>query len=218
MEKIRDALKEEVVLYARLMDEKGLVNSLEGNLSVMDRETGNLYITPSGMRKRFLDKDTVAVLDKDGKQISGTKKYSSEALLHLAALKARPDCNAAAHMHAPYLTAYAYCCKDIVLKCSVTFSLVFEKIPCLPYGEPGTIHIADGIEDMIRDNDLILLGNHGCLAVGKTLEDACKLVESAEEVLRIYHITKEIGPVHNLTDEQLESMVTRHPGSKRNKR
>lgn len=42
MEKIRDALKEEVVLYARLMDEKGLVNSLEGNLSVMDRETGNL--------------------------------------------------------------------------------------------------------------------------------------------------------------------------------
>jgi L-fuculose-phosphate aldolase len=78
-------------------------------------------------------------------------------LLHEAALKARPDCNAAAHIHAPYLTAYAYCGKDIKLKCSTTFSLVFEEIPCLPYGLPGTIHIADGIEDAIKDHDLILL-------------------------------------------------------------
>ena len=39
---------------------------------------------------------------------------------------------------------------------------------------PGTIHIADGIEDAIKDHDLILLGNHGCIAVGKTLEDAVK--------------------------------------------
>ena len=47
-----------------------------------------------------------------------------------------------------------------------------------------TIHIADGIEDAIKDHDLILLGNHGCIAVGKTLEDAVKIVEAAEEVLK----------------------------------
>ena len=113
--------------------------------------------------------------------------------------------------------AYAYCGKDIKLKCSTTFSLVFEEIPCLPYGLPGTIHIADGIEDAIKDHDLILLGNHGCIAVGKTLEDAVKIIEAAEEVLKIYHLTKEIGPVHNISDDDLEELYNNHPGSRRNR-
>ena len=211
-------LKRELVYYSKLMDEKGLVNSLEGNLSIMDREKGLLYITPSGVRKRLIDEEMVAVVDHHGNQVDGTFKHSSEILLHEAALKARPDCYAVAHIHAPYLTAYAYCCKDIVLKCSTTFALLFEKIPCLPYGEPGTIHIADGIEEVIKEYDVILLANHGCVAVGKTLEDACKMIEAAEEVLKIYHLTKDIGPVRDISEEGLESMYKNHPGSRRNRR
>lgn len=210
-------LKKEVCEYARLMDELGLVNTTEGNLSVMDRETGYLYITPSGLRKRFINEDLVAVLDADGKQIEGNGKRSSEYLLHVAALKARPDCAAVAHIHAPYLTAWAFCGKDIEIKCSTTFSLLFEKIPCLPYGEPGTVHIADGIEEAMKEHDLILLANHGCVAVGKTLEDACKLIEAAEEVLKIYRMATEIGEVSNISDEQLESMYENHPASRRNR-
>ena len=187
-------LKKEILYYAKLMDEKGMVNTLEGNLSILDRETGKMYITPSGTRKRFLNEDKIAVVNtENGEQIEGTVKRSSEILLHEAALKARPDCNAAAHIHAPYLTAYAYCGKDIKLKCSTTFSLVFEEIPCLPYGLPGTIHIADGIEDAI------------------------KIIEAAEEVLRIYHLTKDIGPVHNISDNDLEELYENHPGSRRNR-
>ena len=211
-----DDLKKEVVFYSSLLDEKGLVNTLEGNISILDRETGELYITPSGIRKRFLNEDLIAVM-KDGDQIGGSAKRSSEYLLHIAALKARPDCSAVVHVHSPYLTAYAYCGRDIKLKCSTTFSLVFEEIPCLPYGEAGTIHIADGIEDAIKDHDLILLSNHGCVAVGKTMEDAVKLVEAAEEVLRIYHLTKSIGEVKNIPDDKLESLYENHPSSRRNR-
>ena len=211
-------IKKEIVFYAKLMDEKGLVNTLEGNLSILDRETGKLYITPSGTRKRFLKEDMIAVV-KDGEQIGGTAKKSSEFLLHEAALKARPDCNAVAHIHAPYLTAYAYCGKNISLKCSTTFALVYgEEIPCLPYGEAGTVHIADGIEDIIRHHDLILLGNHGVVSVGKTMEDAIKIIEAAEEVLKIYHITKEIGSVKNIPEDQWKSLVENHPGSIKNRK
>lgn len=213
----KNNMKKEVVYYAKLMDGKGLVNTLEGNLSVFDRESGELYITPSGMRKRFLNEDMIAVM-KDGKQIEGSMKRSSEYLLHEAALRARPDCNAVAHLHAPYLTAYAYCGKDISLKCSTTFALVYgEKIPCLPYGEAGTIHIADGIEDVIKYHDLILLGNHGVVAVGKTLEDAVKIIEAAEEVLKIYHITKQIGEVKDIPEDKWNSLIENHPGSIKNR-
>ncbi len=80
--------------------------------------------------------------------------------MHEAALRARPDCNAVVHAHAPYLTAYAYCNKSIAIKCSTTFGLLFGDIPCLPYGEPGTKHIADGIEDAMKEHELVLLANH----------------------------------------------------------
>ena len=70
---------------------------------------------------------------------------------------------------------------------------------------------------MAKDHDLILLGNHGCIAVGETLEDAVKIIEAAEEVLRIYHLTKDIGPVHNISDNDLEELYENHPGSRRNR-
>ena len=72
-------LKKEIVYYAKLLDEKGLVNTLEGNLSILDRETEKIYITPSGTRKRFLNEDKIAVVNtENGEQIEGTVKKSSE--------------------------------------------------------------------------------------------------------------------------------------------
>lgn len=211
-----DRIKKELVTYAKILDLKGLVNSAEGNLSIYDRETDELYITPSGTRKAFLDEDKIAIMKGDI-QTGGSLKHSSEYLLHVAALKARDDCNAVAHIHAPYLTAYAYCGKDIELKCSTTFSLLFERIPCIPYGEAGTIHIADGIEEAMMENNLVLLGNHGVVSVGETLEEAVKLVEAAEEVLKIYSLTKAIGPVKDIPEDKLESLLEHHPASKRNR-
>lgn len=211
------SIKNEIVKYAKILDSKGLVNSVEGNLSIIDRETGELYITPSGTRKLFLNEDSIAVLHGD-KQIGGNLKRSSEYLLHVAALNARPDCNAAAHIHAPYLTAFAYCAKDIEIKCSTTFALLFgNKIQCLPYGEPGTVHIADGIDEVLKNNDLVLLANHGVIAVGKTLEDAVKIIEAAEEVLKIYMIANGIGTLSNITSRQYESLNNNHLASIKNR-
>ena len=42
---------EELAKFSRLAEQKGMVNSLEGNLSVIDRATVNIYITPSHKAK-----------------------------------------------------------------------------------------------------------------------------------------------------------------------
>ena len=70
-------LKKEVLYYAKLMDEKGMVNTLEGNLSILDRETGKMYITPSGTRKRFLNEDKIAVV-KDKEQTGNKSRELSK--------------------------------------------------------------------------------------------------------------------------------------------
>lgn len=137
-------IKKEIVLYSKILDEKGLVNSLEGNLSIMDRESGLLYITPSGTRKRFLDEDMVAVV-KGQEQVGGSVKKSSEYLLHEAALKARPDCSAVAHLHAPYLTAYAYCNKTVRSSVPLHFHLYLRKSHACPTVRPEPYILRTGL-------------------------------------------------------------------------
>ncbi|WP_019552958.1 class II aldolase/adducin family protein [Propionispira raffinosivorans] len=206
-------LKKEIIQYAKLLEAQGLVNSLEGNISILDRTAGELYITPSGTRKTFLTEDMIAVMKGD-QQIGGTLKRSSEYLLHEAALRVRPDCNAVVHAHAPYLTAYAYCNKSINIRCSTTFGLFFGDIPCLPYGEPGTVHIADGIEEAMKEHELILLANHGCVCIGKTMENAVSILEAAEAVMKIYQMAKTVGEISDLSPEQWEQLGNNHPGRK----
>lgn len=194
-------IKQQLIECAIFLEEKGYVSALEGNISIFDRETGLLYITPSGTRKKSLKPEDIAVMDGDV-QVGGNKKRSSEYLLHQAALAAREDCCAVVHTHAPYLTAYAFCGKSVEIKCSTTFAAMHTDIPCLPYGEPGGADITNGIAQAIQGHSMVLLANHGAVCVAKNLPLACYILESTEGVLESYEKAK-VMDVSNLTEEQL---------------
>lgn len=170
----------QVSLYSKIAEAKGLVNSLEGNLSVIDRSTGNIYITPSHKAKALLEPEDVCVVSPEGEQIGGRGKKSSEFFLHEAAYKARPDCNAVFHCHSPYLTAYAFAYRDFQTDPDTFLHKIFGNIVCLPYGEHGTHDIHKGIEDALDGRPVALLGGHGVVCVGEDLEDAIGILEAAE--------------------------------------
>ena len=169
-----------VARFSRIAEEKGLVNSLEGNLSMIDRATGNIYITPSHKAKSLLTPEMICVVSPTGEQIGGTGKKSSEFFLHEAAYKARPDIGAVFHCHSPYLTAYAFAYRDFETDQKTFLHQIFDCIPCLPYGEHGTHEIHNGIEDALAGRPVALLGGHGVVCVGEDLEDALGLLEAAE--------------------------------------
>ena len=179
---------EELVKFARLAEEKGMVNSLEGNLSIMDRATGNIYITPSHKAKCFLTPEQICVIAPDGTQIGGTEKKSSEFYLHEAAYQARPDITAVVHCHTPYLTAYALAYRDFETPSDTFLHQIFGTISCMPYGEHGTHGVHKGIEDALEGRPVALLGGHGVVCVGTDIEDAMGLVEAAENYAKTLHI------------------------------
>ena len=192
--------RKEVCYYAHICEEKGLVNTIEGNISILDRENGLLYITPSRTRKLDLKEEDVAVLNfETEEQISG-KKASSEYRLHKAALLARPDCNAVVHSHATYLTAYAILGKSIKYDCVNLFKAVKGEVKCLPYGTAGTTHIADGIEEALDGRPVCLLGNHGAVSVGATLELAEGWMEALEATVKTVEIAKTIGETNPIPE------------------
>ncbi|MBQ8358759.1 MAG: class II aldolase/adducin family protein [Oscillospiraceae bacterium] len=182
----------EVAKFSAIAEQKGLVNSLEGNLSMIDRQTGNIYITPSHKMKSLLSPEQICVVDASGGQIGGSGKKSSEFFLHEAAYKARPDIGAVFHCHAPYLTAYAFAYRDFETPEDTFLHQIFGTVKCLPFGEHGTHAIHQGIEDALDGRPVALLGGHGVVCVGQDLEDAIGLLEAAENFARTVALKQEL--------------------------
>ena len=197
-----------VLTVAKRLDEKGILNAVEGNISV---KCGDLvYITPSGKNKAFLTEDMVAILDMDGNQVGGSCKASSEYKLHLHAYKARPDVCGVIHAHPTYLTAYALCGKPVRSDAYPELIVVYGSIEVAAYGRPGTDDICKEVAPLLQKEDVILLQNHGALSVGKTVFDAMNALEAAEASARILTIAPQVGKVNDLSKEELDALWQIH--------
>lgn len=202
-----EELKQIIVEIAKIMDEKNLINAHEGNLSI--KHEGKILITPSGRSKASLTTDMIAVIDETGKQFEGKLRYSSEFLLHVAAYRLRDDIGAAIHCHAPYLTSYALNNQPIESKAYPEMINLFGKIPVVPYGTPGTDEIAAEMGPHITESKVVLLANHGVLAVGIDLYDAFNLMQAAESIAYILTLAQNLGHVKDLTPEQVARVSRR---------
>jgi len=94
------AILEELVTTARALVRDGLVRGAGGNVSARDEDL--MWISPSGFS--FLDagpEDYPAVSIAKGEVVRGTRRPSSEVLMHLAMYRRRPELRAAIHTHPP---------------------------------------------------------------------------------------------------------------------
>ena len=197
----------EVIRVSKAMEAAQLVNTFEGNLSI--KEDGLLYITPARTRKSSLTEDLICVIDENGQQIHGTKKSSSETIMHKNTYAARDDVKAVIHCHSPYLTAHAICHVPIDQKCHPEIMFHFKDIPVAPYGKPGSDEIIGQALPYLKNRNLVLLGNHGVLAVGSTLEKAFQRIEAAEKFAMEISITRSLGPVVDIPQSEIERILAR---------
>src|SRR6476619_4466668 len=86
-------LKEQTCDIGRRIWLKGFCAGNEGNHSYRIGEN-RILCTPTGISKGNLKPDDICTVDMEGKQISGTRKRTSEILMHLQIYKARPDVKA----------------------------------------------------------------------------------------------------------------------------
>lgn len=196
----------EVLEVAKRLDEKGLCNAFEGNVSV--KRNGILYITPSGKNKATLTEEMIAVFDEEGNQISGIYPASSELKMHRAVYGMRDNIGGVVHSHAPFLTAYALCAKPFESLAHTEMLWDHKKVEVVPYGRPGSDDIYKGADKIFqKGRDICLLANHGVLAVGGTVFDALNKLESVENACKICTIAKLIGEPANLPADEVEALL-----------
>ena len=208
MRKMNIQLIQEIMAVAKRLDEKGLVNAYEGNIST--KENGLIYITPTGKNKGLLTEEMIAIVDGEGNQIGGNCRPTSELPMHTNTYKIRDDIGGVVHCHPTFLTAYALCNKPVETRAYPEMMGNFGRFECAPYGRPGTEDILKGAIPIFEHSDIVLLGNHGVLAVGKTATDAMNKIEAAEAITKTVFIANILGKQVELSDEECNFFLSLH--------
>lgn len=199
---ILEELRAHVLQTALLLPKYNLVWMAGGTVCAHDSQTGYVVVTPSGLDYERLTPDDMIVTDMDLNLVEGKFRPSVALNLWIGFMRARSELNAVVHTHSPYATA---------------FSVVYQSIPVITetmadwFGQPVPVTRYLSVEDpdfptlpveVMGNGYAVLLGNHGPITVGKTLEHALERAVTLEEAARTYSIAQTISVPVPLTDEQ----------------
>jgi L-fuculose-phosphate aldolase len=199
-------LKEQICEIGRRLYTKGFAAANDGNITVRlnDRE---VLCTPTMVSKGYMKPEDVCKVDYEGKQLAGTRKRTSEVLLHLAVYKQRPDVMAVVHCHPPHATAFAVAHEPIP-KCVLPEVEVFlGEVPFAVYETPGGQKFADTVVPFARESNTVILANHGTVTFGPTLENAYFNTEIIDAYCRILILARQLGRVNYFTEEQTKELL-----------
>ena len=190
----------------------GLNQGTSGNLSV--RHGDDMLITPSGVPAERVEAAMVAAMPLDGDgEWSGPAKPSSEWRLHRDIFRARPDVGAVVHTHSLYATVLATQHRDIPALHYMIAAFGGPSIRCTPYAPFGTQALSDLIVTHLGDRHGVLLGNHGMVATGTTLEQATWRAAELELLAKTTVLATLGGtPPVILPDDEIARTVARFAG------
>ncbi len=199
-------IKEEMCEIGRRVYAKGFAAANDGNITVRLNER-EILCTPTMVSKGFLKPEDICKVDYEGNQLAGTRKRSSEVLLHLAVYKHRPDVHSVVHCHPPYATAFAVA-REPIPKCVLPEVEVFlGEVPMAVYETPGTQKFAETIVPYVKDCNTIILANHGTVTFGPTLEKAYWNSEIIDAYCKILLLAKQLGAVHYFSEQETRELL-----------
>lgn len=185
---------------------KGFAAANDGNITVRLNER-EVLCTPTMVSKGYLKPEDICKVDYDGKQLAGTKKRTSEVLLHLVVYKQRADVNAVVHCHPPHATAFAVA-REPIPKCVLPEVEVFlGEVPMAVYETPGGQKFADTIAPYVRDCNTIILANHGTVTFGPDLEKAYWNTEIIDAYCNILILARQLGRVNYFSEQQTKELL-----------
>ncbi len=202
-----EELRQLVVNYGKKMSHAGLSTGTSGNISILDRESGHMAISPSGIGYFDTTCEDVVIMDLEGNVVDGTRKPSSEWALHTAMYKAKPKANAVVHTHSVYCCTFAALHQPLRAVHYVIADAEASTIPCAPYETFGSQALVDTTMRRLGKSNAILLANHGLLTCGSTLKSAYSLARNMEFVAEVQYRAMSIGTPQILSAEDMDVVM-----------
>ncbi|PKP52396.1 MAG: aldolase [Bacteroidetes bacterium HGW-Bacteroidetes-1] len=194
--------KKELAYFMRRLYKRGLTTTSGGNISLRISDD-RILITPSQTDKGRMKSTDIGVLNINGEIIHSQLKLSMETGLHLAIYKARPDINAIVHAHPPFATSFAAAHQDINTNLLSESRAILGTPLLSSYALMGSYELSQIVAETSKKTNVILMANHGIVAVGVTLLEAFDRIEVLENCAKVNAITKIIGQAQPLDPEQV---------------
>jgi len=199
-------MKKEICEVGDRLYKRGFAAANDGNITyrVSERE---VLCTPTMVCKGFLKPDDICTIDMQGNQLAGSRKRSSEALLHLEIMKARPDVKSVVHCHPPHATAFAVA-REPIPQCVLPEVEVFlGEVPITKYETPGGKDFAQTILPFVHKTSVIILANHGTVSYGENVERAYWWTEILDAYCRILMMARGLGRVEYLDEQKSRELL-----------
>ncbi len=127
---MNEDMKKEVLESNLTLKKRGLVIFTWGNVSAIDRPSGQVVIKPSGVPYATMKIEDLVVVDLDGNTIEGQYKPSSDLATHLELYKRFSECGAVVHTHSRMATAWAQAGIDLPAYGTTHADYFYGAIPC----------------------------------------------------------------------------------------
>lgn len=182
----QNKLKRELVNISQRCGAQGWCPGVHGNTSVIDSNLKQVYIKKTGADLNRLKLKDILTVDLNGNILKGDGKPSMEMTFHLGIYKVRKDAGAVIHVHSPFATAYAVAGIKIPMVTEAA-KLILIDVPLLPNAAPGSTELAAMVVDGFKDLQVkaVVLGEHGIVAIGGTLENAYHTASLVEDTAKV---------------------------------
>ncbi|MCB1501139.1 MAG: class II aldolase/adducin family protein [Bauldia sp.] len=198
------ALRQEMVDICRRMNASGINQGTSGNLSA--RIDGGFLITPTSLPYDRMEAEDIVEMSYDG-TYAGKHRPSSEWRFHRDIMKHREDINAILHCHSIYATTLACQYKPIPAFHYMVGVAGGTTIRVAPYATFGTQQLSDNAIEALEGRLACLLGQHGQISLGKTLEASLWLATEVETLARLYVQALPLGDLPILSDEEMARVI-----------
>lgn len=200
-----ERIKREICEMGRRMWLREYCEANGGNLSARiapDR----FLVTPTEVSKGFMTPEMLCLVDEKGRQLAGKYKRSSEIITHMAIYETTPEAMAVCHGHPCHAGAFALKQLRPPGRLIPELEIYVGEIAVTNYETPGSYEIADSIRSFAPQHQAILMGCHGLICWGKSVEDAYYKMEITDAYCRTLLLAQPLAGDASIPNSKMDEL------------
>ena len=186
-------VREQICYVGSKLWQLGFTPFNAGNICVKIADDEYLA-TPTGVSKGDMTPDMILKINGDLEVLESMEPYklTSEIKIHIRALQVREKFGAMAtiHTHSPYCQVFSLINEPFM---ELEGEFVGPKnVPIAPYEKPGSWELAESIVPAMEEGPFVIMGGHGGLTVGSSLDQAFAFTEMIEHSAKVAFLLRQI--------------------------